>query len=66
MIHTHAKLAPLDFVNKRMIGKYSFFLPKLNTPFIFQVKVKNVHDRPAIMVYEVKFWHQNVASVQSS
>ena len=32
MIHNHAKFAPLDFINKKMIGKRRFFYPNRTSP----------------------------------
>ena len=33
MIHTHAKFAPLDFMNKKMKGKRRFFYSNRTSPF---------------------------------
>ena len=38
MIHTHAKLAPLDFINKKMKGERRIFYP--NIPFLLKKTCK--------------------------
>ena len=51
MIQTHAKLAPLDFINQKNERETQVFLPKPNIPFLIKKPV-NLHNAVLFLYLE--------------